>query len=55
MIYNILRGNSIYKEDFLANTGMDMAVVVRLKASAIDIELLLKRNSSGSEDASCRL
>lgn len=42
MINNILRGNSIYKEDFLANTGMDMAVVVRLKTSAIDTELLLK-------------
>ena len=44
MINNILRGNSIYKEDFLANTDMDMdmAVVVRLKTLAIDTELLVK-------------
>ena len=42
MINNILRGNSIYKEDFLANADMDMAVVVRLKTLAIDTELLLK-------------
>ncbi|MCK4705628.1 MAG: serine/threonine protein kinase, partial [Gammaproteobacteria bacterium] len=41
-IQNLLSAGKGHKEDFLANTEMDMALVIKLKTTAVNTELLVK-------------